>query len=256
MVRLEPRDLVFRPGVETVALERVEFDGSGRIIAPVAVLDCELAKRAQAREPATGGVWRQGIEPLLDPFRRQQCERSITIRWGTQAFQNAPAHPLRARTLRAEELLRIEILGDDRRHAAGLVTACADGSARPNERSLVSSHERRRPGQAGQAHEREAAPTEIIICLAVALIEPRMHVFRQPHCFVSLGKSANHGLSGSEAGLPSPAISRSIHTPPNPSSLHIASNCRRTRLSPVRSRPSVGRWPCQYWAGYTTNISE
>src|SRR5262249_46414771 len=52
----------------------------------------------------------------------------------------------------------------------------------------------------------------------------------------------------------SPAIS--IHTPPNPSSLHIASNCRRTRLSPVRSRPSVGRWPCQYWAGYTTNISE
>src|SRR5262245_905900 len=54
----------------------------------------------------------------------------------------------------------------------------------------------------------------------------------------------------------SQAISRSIHTPPNPTSLHIASNCRRTRLSPVLSRPAVGRWPCQYWAGYTTNISE
>jgi hypothetical protein len=32
--------------------------------------------------------------------------------------------------------------------------------------------------------------------------------------------------------------------------------CRRTRLFPVLSRASVRPWPCQYWAGYTTNISE
>src|SRR5262249_14108203 len=164
------------------------------ITGPVAGLDCELAKRAQAREPATGGVWRQDIEPLLDPLRWQQCERSISIRWGAEALQNAPAHPLRARTLRAEKLLRVEILCDDRRHAAGLGAARADGSARGSECIFASSHERRRPGQARQAHEREAAPTEIVICLAVALIEPRMHVFRQLHCFVSLGKSANHGF--------------------------------------------------------------
>jgi hypothetical protein len=33
-------------------------------------------------------------------------------------------------------------------------------------------------------------------------------------------------------------------------------HCKRTRRSPVRSRPSVRRWPCRSWVGCTINISE
>src|SRR5712692_10411299 len=33
-------------------------------------------------------------------------------------------------------------------------------------------------------------------------------------------------------------------------------HCRRTRRSPAPSGPSVKRWPCQFWAGCTINISE
>ena len=33
-------------------------------------------------------------------------------------------------------------------------------------------------------------------------------------------------------------------------------HCRRTRRSPAPSRPSGRRWPCQFWVGCTTNISE
>jgi transposase InsO family protein len=33
-------------------------------------------------------------------------------------------------------------------------------------------------------------------------------------------------------------------------------HCRRTRQSPAPCRPSVRRWPCLYWVGRTTNISE
>src|SRR5262245_22890954 len=149
MVRFELRDLVFRPRVETIALERIELDGSGRIIAPVTVFDCELAERAQGREPTASGVWRQSIEPLLDPLRRQERERSITVRRGTETLKNAPAHPLCARTLRAEKFLRVEIRGDDGCHATGLDAARTDDSTRLGERRLVSSHERRRPGQVG-----------------------------------------------------------------------------------------------------------
>jgi hypothetical protein len=34
------------------------------------------------------------------------------------------------------------------------------------------------------------------------------------------------------------------------------SSAAATRLSPVPSRLSVRRWPCQFWADCTTNISE
>src|SRR5262245_10210955 len=143
MVRLELRDFVFRPRVETVALERVELDGGGRIIAPVTVLDCEPAQRAQGREPTASGVWWQGIKPLLNPLCWKECERSVTIRRGTKAFKNAPAHALGAKTLRAEELLRVVIRSDDGGHATRLKAGRADSGviARISERGLIGGHE-------------------------------------------------------------------------------------------------------------------
>src|SRR6266849_3052057 len=33
-------------------------------------------------------------------------------------------------------------------------------------------------------------------------------------------------------------------------------HCTRMHRSPAPSRPSVTRWPCQFWAGCTTNIYE
>src|SRR5713226_3002469 len=38
----------------------------------------------------------------------------------------------------------------------------------------------------------------------------------------------------------------------------LAHTCHYTRMhrSPAPSRPSVARWPCQFWAGCTTNMYE
>ena len=44
MVRLEPRDLVFRPGVEAITFDGRKFDIGRRVIAPIAVLDRELTE--------------------------------------------------------------------------------------------------------------------------------------------------------------------------------------------------------------------
>src|SRR5262245_44835016 len=50
MIRLELRDLVFRPRVESVALDRALLDVCGRVRAQVAALERKLAERAQCRE--------------------------------------------------------------------------------------------------------------------------------------------------------------------------------------------------------------
>src|SRR5262249_36312683 len=114
-----------------------------------------------------------------------------------EAFEDSPAHALGARALRGEECLRVEIFGDDRCHATGLDAARADGGARPAHRRLIGGHGARRPGQAGQAHAREATTAQIVIRAIVAPIDPRLHVLRQLHCLVSLlrNSSGGHGFS-------------------------------------------------------------
>src|SRR5262249_4251729 len=123
---------------------------------------------------------------------------------GTESLKDSPPHALRARTLRAEELLRVEIFGDDRGHAVRLDAARTDGGARTGERRLIGGHEGRRPRQAGQAHTRKATATEIVICSAVTTIDPRLHVLRQFHCLVSFvrNSSSGHGFSiSADSGL-------------------------------------------------------
>src|SRR5262245_34939614 len=202
IVCLELRDLGVGPTMESVALDRARLDVCRWIVAPVAALDCELTERAQGRAPRACGVRRLTIEPRLDPFRWQQCERAVAMS-GAEALKDPPAHPLGACALRAEELLRVEILGDDGGHAAGLDAPRTDGSARPAHRRFVGRHEARRPRQAGQAHARESATTDIVIRAAVAFIDPRLHMLRQFHCLVSFVRSASHGFSSAAgSGLP------------------------------------------------------
>ena len=139
---------------------------------------------------------RLGVKQRLDPFRRQERERPIAIR-GAEALKDAAPHPLRAWAFRGEELLRVEILGDDGGHATRLDAPRADGGARTAHRRLVCRHEARRPRQAGKLHERIAASAEIAMRATIA-IDPRLHVFRELHCFVTL-RSASHGLLASVA---------------------------------------------------------
>src|SRR5262249_31984880 len=120
---------------------------------------------------------------------------------------DSPPHALRACALRAEERSRVEILGDDRSHAAGFDAPRADGGARTGERGLIGRHEGRRPRQAGQAHARESTAPHIVIRAAVAFIAPRLHILRQFHCFVSFLRSASHGFSGvAVSGLPKSSL--------------------------------------------------
>src|SRR5262249_15260692 len=56
MMRLELLDLIFRPRVESVALDKCELDVCGRVAAQVAALAPKLAKRAQRREPTARRV--------------------------------------------------------------------------------------------------------------------------------------------------------------------------------------------------------
>ena len=81
-------------------------------VAQQAALDRKLTERAQRHEPTAGGVRRLGVKQRLDPFRWQQRKRPIAI-CGAEALQDSAPHALRARALRGEELLRVEILGDD-----------------------------------------------------------------------------------------------------------------------------------------------
>src|SRR6516225_41700 len=62
MMRLELRDLVFGPRVESVALDRALLDVCRRVRAQVAALHSKLAERAQRDEPATRGVRRLAVE--------------------------------------------------------------------------------------------------------------------------------------------------------------------------------------------------
>src|SRR5262245_15475960 len=56
MISLKLRDLIFRPRVESVALDGCELDVCGRVAAQVAALAPKLAKRAQRREPTARRV--------------------------------------------------------------------------------------------------------------------------------------------------------------------------------------------------------
>src|SRR5262249_14414748 len=85
MMRLELLDLVFRPCVESVALDRRELDVCGRIGSQMPALDCELTERAQCYEPRAGGGRGLAIEQRLDPLRWQQRHRPFTI-GRTKAF--------------------------------------------------------------------------------------------------------------------------------------------------------------------------
>ncbi len=89
--------------------------------------------------------------------------------------------------------MRVEILGDDRAHAAGLDAARPDGSARPSERGLIRGHELGRTRQSLQGHTRIAPPPEIAMHAAT-------------HCLVTLWRSASHGLLAS-VGCGSPKCS-------------------------------------------------
>src|SRR6516165_8019552 len=62
MMRLELRDLVFVPRVESVALNGALLDVGGRVRAHIAAFERELTKRAQGDEPATRGVRRLGVK--------------------------------------------------------------------------------------------------------------------------------------------------------------------------------------------------
>ena len=172
-------------------------------VAQPAALDRKLAERAQGHEPTTGSVRRLGVEQRLDPFRRQERKRPVAI-CRAEALKDSAPHALRAWTFRSEELLRVQILGDDGAHAARLDAPRTDGSARPGQRGLVCCHEGRRPGQAGQAHARIAASAEIAM-RATIVIDPMLHIFRELHCFVTL-RSASHGLLAS-VGANSPKCS-------------------------------------------------
>ena len=68
MMCLELRDLVFRPRVESVALDRALFDVCGRVRSQPSALDRKLTKRAQRHQPTACGVRRLGVKQRLDPF--------------------------------------------------------------------------------------------------------------------------------------------------------------------------------------------
>src|SRR5262245_42187773 len=201
MMRLELRDLVFGPSVESIALDRAQLDVPRRVRAQIAALDRELTERAQRCEPTACGMRWLLVEYRFDPYRRQQLERPVAID-RTEALKDAAPHPLRARAFRGEELLRVEILGDDCGHAAGLDAARTDGGARAGERDLIGCHELDRTRQARQRHEPITAPPKIAMDAALA-INPRLHVF-QPnptHCLITL-RSASHGLLASVGASP------------------------------------------------------
>src|SRR5262249_22154952 len=71
MMRLELRDLVFGPRMESVAIDRWQLDVGRRVRAQVGALDRKLAERAQRREPAMRGMRRLAIKQRLNPCRMQ-----------------------------------------------------------------------------------------------------------------------------------------------------------------------------------------
>ena len=112
---------------------------------------------------------------------------------------NAPLATMASRVVRLMNCWTCERLyaATTKANAARLAAARADGSARPGQRGLVCCREARQPGQAGQAHARTATAAEVVVGAAIAIIDPRLHIFRQLHCF-TLGRSASHGLLTSD----------------------------------------------------------
>ena len=140
------------------------------------------------------------IKLRLDPFRHQQREWPVAI-GRAEALKDAALPASRARFLRGEELLRIEIFGDDGGHRSRLDAARADGGTRTAHRRFIGRHESRRPRQTGQADARETTAAQIVIGSVVAAIDPRLHVFWQLHCFTL--RSASHGFSSAvDSGSP------------------------------------------------------
>src|SRR5262249_40272813 len=121
----------------------------------------------------------------------------------TEALKDSTPHALCTGAFRAEERSRVEILGDDRSHAAGFDAPRADGGARTGERLLVGGHEGRRPRQTGQAGARITTAAQVVVRASVAAIAPGLHILRELHCFASLRRSASHGFSGAAgSGVP------------------------------------------------------
>jgi transposase len=144
--------------------------------------------RSRPRRPASRMAathWLPTVGPLRD-FAESEVDQAPTSR---------------ARFLRAEELLRIEIFGDDGGHRSRLDAARADGGTRTAHRRFIGRHESRRPRQTGQADARETTAAQIVIGSVVAAIDPRLHVFWQLHCFTL--RSASHGFSSAvDSGSP------------------------------------------------------
>src|SRR5262249_53720780 len=114
----------------------------------------------------------------LDPCRWQERKRPVAI-GGAEALKDAPAHALRACTLRAEEFSRVEILDNDGSHRSRFDAARADGGARLAHRRLIGGHEARRPRHSGQTRLRITTAAQIIIGAAVAAIDISLHVPRE-----------------------------------------------------------------------------
>src|SRR5262249_40186317 len=125
-----------------------------------------------------------------------------------EALKDSPAHALRARLLRAEDFLRVEIFGDDRSHRSGLDAPRADGGPRPAHRFLIFEHEGRRPRQTAQTHGGITTTAQIAVGEAGLFIDKGMTKFRitARHCCFTLSRSASHGFVAS-VGSGSPKCS-------------------------------------------------
>src|SRR5215510_10131951 len=192
MPRHERRNIFFGPRPESArVLWTLALVAGGWVDTDDAAGDGEGHEAAQGPQHVGLRMRPERIEDPRDVARLHHGQPLIAV-LGREALEQRAPHPLCGGRELVAELLRIEIGGHNRIHAARVMAIGANQRGRAAERLLVGGHEGRRPGRGWQRHGFVTAAAEVEARVTVA-IDECMDVERQfqsrSHSFGSFGAS-------------------------------------------------------------------